>query len=409
MNQDEAKLKAEIIMDFVQKKADNNDFDDFFSINELGIPLAVVVKAEFCELNEQGNSVLEETYLMVLNEIGIDNINVNVHKDLDEFLGDYEDKEVEEIPHKETYDISEVVNKAKIIIEFVNRYADVEKYEDFFFYNDLGIPLAVAVFNDLCQLNDKGLIILDETFNTLLYDLGVLESDKEYKDLNEILEYNSVEFEEDNESYDIASNPKTSIDHLAILSQNKNENVRALVALNPSTPENELKSLSLDEDRFVRSNVARNPSTPIKVLYELSEDIDYYVRQGVVCSPLVPIEILVKLSKDKSSEVRTSVACNPSTPVGTLLDLILDEDIEVRNAIASNMNTPTNVLTKLLNETEDESILRSIASNPFTPVDLLTVLANKESKEIRRAVALNPATPDDVRKLSQQPPKFRSN
>jgi hypothetical protein len=42
-------------------------------------------------------------------------------------------------------------------------------------------------------------------------------------------------------------------------------------------------------------------------------------------------------------------------------------------------------------------------------VEILRVLANKESKEIRRTVALNPATPDDVRKISQQPPKSRSN
>jgi hypothetical protein len=423
LNKDEATLKAEIIVDFVQKKADNDDFDDFFSINELGIPLAVSVEAGFCELNEQGNSVLEETYLMVLNEIGIDNINLdNAVKDLGEFLEDDEeddeddedDEEDEEIPNKETYDIAEVVNKAKIIIEFVDRYADVETFDDFFSYNDFGIPLANSIKAGLCEFNEQGASILEETYFLLLTELRIenINFDKEYKDLNEVLEDSTMEDyldEPGSELLQIALNPATSVEQLTILAQDKNDDVRRCVASNPSTPENVLKSLSLDEDRYVQSDVASNASTPSEVLFLLSENIDYYVRQGVACNPLVTKEILVKLGKDESVEVRTSVACNDLTPIETLLELTKDKNIEVLNAIASNPSIPINVLTKLLNETEEESTLKSIASNPSTPLDLLTVLANKESKEIRRAVALNPATPDDVRKISQQPPKSRSN
>ena len=86
--------------------------------------------------------------------------------------------------------------KAQIIIEFVEMKAENEEFDDFFSYNDLGIPLAVAVHNELCQLNDKGIITLDETFTMLLHDLGVLESDTEFEDLDQILEESNIDEEE---------------------------------------------------------------------------------------------------------------------------------------------------------------------------------------------------------------------
>jgi len=90
----------------------------------------------------------------------------------------------------------ELKTKAEIIIQFTEQFVDDERFEDFFSYNDLGIPLSVAVFNDLCELNDKGIITLDETFTMLLHDLGVLESDTEFEDLQQILEESNIEEEE---------------------------------------------------------------------------------------------------------------------------------------------------------------------------------------------------------------------
>jgi hypothetical protein len=89
----------------------------------------------------------------------------------------------------------ELKTKAQILVEFINRYSDEEAFEEFFVYNDLGLPLAVAVFNDLCQLNDKGIIALDETFTMLLHELGVLESNTEFENLDEILEESNIDEE----------------------------------------------------------------------------------------------------------------------------------------------------------------------------------------------------------------------
>lgn len=80
----------------------------------------------------------------------------------------------------------ELKTKAQILVEFLNRKSDEEVYDDFFAYNDLGLPLAVAVFNDLCELNERGIAMLDETYLMLLTELEVEDLYKEYNDLDEI-------------------------------------------------------------------------------------------------------------------------------------------------------------------------------------------------------------------------------
>ncbi len=76
--------------------------------------------------------------------------------------------------------------KAQILVEFIDRKSDEEVYDDFFAYNDLGLPLAVALFNDLCELNQKGMEMLNETYLMLLTELQIEELDKEFNDLDEI-------------------------------------------------------------------------------------------------------------------------------------------------------------------------------------------------------------------------------
>ena len=87
----------------------------------------------------------------------------------------------------------EAIDKADIVMEFVQRKADVGVFDDFFAYNDLGIPLAVAVKAGLCELNAQGNVVLDETYAMLLTELGIDDLDKEYKDLDEVLEDSDIE------------------------------------------------------------------------------------------------------------------------------------------------------------------------------------------------------------------------
>jgi hypothetical protein len=62
----------------------------------------------------------------------------------------------------------EIKDKATILVEFVQANFSDPRFEEFFDYNDLGLPLAIAVENELCTLNDKGTEVINETYERML-------------------------------------------------------------------------------------------------------------------------------------------------------------------------------------------------------------------------------------------------
>ena len=80
--------------------------------------------------------------------------------------------------------------KAQIIVDFAYRFTDSDNkdFQYFLDYNDLGIPLAVTIINELCEINDKGMKVFEETYALLLVELKVPDIYKEYNELDEILE-----------------------------------------------------------------------------------------------------------------------------------------------------------------------------------------------------------------------------
>lgn len=65
-------------------------------------------------------------------------------------------------------------------------YRDNEDFSDFIEYNDVGLPLAYALDNDLITLNDSGIGFINEAFDLLL---GALEiEDTGFTNLDEVLE-----------------------------------------------------------------------------------------------------------------------------------------------------------------------------------------------------------------------------
>ena len=88
--------------------------------------------------------------------------------------------------------------KAQIIFEFLNEYRDNTAFEDFFDYNDLGIPMAVMIVNDLISLNEEGLNVFEETWKELCQTLNDANPDEEYEDLEQMIEMN-VPFENEDE------------------------------------------------------------------------------------------------------------------------------------------------------------------------------------------------------------------
>jgi hypothetical protein len=85
--------------------------------------------------------------------------------------------------------------KAEIIFEFINDYREDEAFEEFFMYNDLGVPMAVMIVNDLVILNEGGVKVLDETWESLCENLNFADIEYDYESLNELIE-KSVPFED---------------------------------------------------------------------------------------------------------------------------------------------------------------------------------------------------------------------
>lgn len=77
--------------------------------------------------------------------------------------------------------------KVKILSDFYYHHRDDKQFKDFFEYNDLGLPLAYFVTEELAYLSNEGEIYIDETFNLLLEALGH-EDDTGFESLDEILD-----------------------------------------------------------------------------------------------------------------------------------------------------------------------------------------------------------------------------
>ena len=76
-------------------------------------------------------------------------------------------------------------NKVSILAELWMNYRDDEQLKDFIEYNDLGLPMAYFLMNELLLPTQQAEIYINETYNLLLASLGV--DDVEYESLDELL------------------------------------------------------------------------------------------------------------------------------------------------------------------------------------------------------------------------------
>lgn len=76
--------------------------------------------------------------------------------------------------------------KAQIIAEFVVANIGVDEFEDFFAYNDLGIPLALSLKDDLCTITEKGVEVINETYSDLCSYLNI-DDEYEYKSVDDFM------------------------------------------------------------------------------------------------------------------------------------------------------------------------------------------------------------------------------
>ena len=77
-------------------------------------------------------------------------------------------------------------NRCDILAELWVEYKHDAKFQDFFDYNDLGLPLAYAISLDIVQSSKLSDNFVDETFELFLQVLGIPE-DKGFDSLADVL------------------------------------------------------------------------------------------------------------------------------------------------------------------------------------------------------------------------------
>ena len=79
-------------------------------------------------------------------------------------------------------------NKCQILGEFWISYKDDESFAPFFQYNDLGLPLAYFIAEDMVVgVSEQAEAFIEETWSVFAGALG-LDEDKEWESLQEIFE-----------------------------------------------------------------------------------------------------------------------------------------------------------------------------------------------------------------------------
>lgn len=87
-------------------------------------------------------------------------------------------------------------DKAQIIVEFTQDHFNGGEYEDFFDYNDLGTPLAVAITQEMADLTDSGREVLEETWRNLC-DLFDADATASFESIDDLIGDYQEEEEED--------------------------------------------------------------------------------------------------------------------------------------------------------------------------------------------------------------------
>jgi len=76
-------------------------------------------------------------------------------------------------------------NKVSILAELWMNYRDDDQLKDFVEYNDLGLPLAYFIMNELVLPTKQAELYIEETYSLLVASLEA--DDIEYESLDELL------------------------------------------------------------------------------------------------------------------------------------------------------------------------------------------------------------------------------
>lgn len=85
--------------------------------------------------------------------------------------------------------MTDFLTKSNILADLWINYRGEEQFDDFITYNDIGLPLAYFISNNLVTVKDAiGETYITETFDLLMAALDISE-DVGFESLNEMLNY----------------------------------------------------------------------------------------------------------------------------------------------------------------------------------------------------------------------------
>jgi hypothetical protein len=170
--------KAHEVAEFFQTHEDNEEYADFFDHNDVGVPLSVSIALGQATLTEEGNQVVEYTWLKLIELLGA-NPDVESRGVENDTSSASESGEVSADNLNHQTSIKEKIN---IIDQFVSEYIDQDQFmED----NARGIALAEAFWQELVDLTESGASIVNETWMNLCALFGV-DPAEEYLELADL-------------------------------------------------------------------------------------------------------------------------------------------------------------------------------------------------------------------------------
>jgi len=89
--------------------------------------------------------------------------------------------------------VTDFTNKIKILGAFYSNYKENEELQEFFEFNDVGMPLAYLAGEGLCEVSNDGKKYIAESWDILLAFLGI--EDIGFNDLEEFLSMANMEEE----------------------------------------------------------------------------------------------------------------------------------------------------------------------------------------------------------------------
>lgn len=86
--------------------------------------------------------------------------------------------------------------KIAVLSDLYYNYRDQDPYKEFAEYNDIGLPLAYVVHNNLAEIGPEGRVFIEETYDLLCSAMDI-NPEEEYHSFEDMLNEHSMKTEEE--------------------------------------------------------------------------------------------------------------------------------------------------------------------------------------------------------------------